>query len=468
MGEFRWRDPGKSRFLNTPELSFKFPPAEPDASQPVSTAARRHPCPNLEIEVRRVYANGSYVIIDAYLNLLLYKIGRHLVIYNIITRCIERYKVKMPRTSRHLAPTILPEDIVFILGAPRSGTTWLAAIFDSHKDILYRHEPDIAVRRRSIPYPCARTAIARFRGDARNYLLQLAGLCLRNTVRRPLLFRKGYRSTADTAIRLGRYGLLWLIAQSWRAADALEIADRIGRDTKPRLLIKSVSACGRAGLYAAALPEARFILIVRNPFGQVASMLRGTTLGHVDGYRATDRLWAWPEAGPYGLGRQHFETMPLVERLAWHWALNLEKALDDLAGEPNVRTVCYETLCARPQIVAERLFAFAGLAMGRQTLGFLRRSANARFGGSYFSVFKNAARSANRWRTDLSAAEQAAIRSIVERTRGYAAYGALLSADEPVPGSAANPPDHVVSRQRLGSGGEVDHADQHIGLVRVG
>src|ERR1700712_2005324 len=34
------------------------------------------------------------------------------------------------------------ERVILILGYPRSGTTWLAKIFDSHPDILYRHEPD--------------------------------------------------------------------------------------------------------------------------------------------------------------------------------------------------------------------------------------------------------------------------------------------------------------------------------------
>ena len=33
---------------------------------------------------------------------------------------------------------------ILILGAPRSGTTWLAKIIDSHPDVLYRHEPDAA------------------------------------------------------------------------------------------------------------------------------------------------------------------------------------------------------------------------------------------------------------------------------------------------------------------------------------
>ena len=34
---------------------------------------------------------------------------------------------------------------ILILGAPRSGTTWLAKIIDSHPDVLYRHEPDAAI-----------------------------------------------------------------------------------------------------------------------------------------------------------------------------------------------------------------------------------------------------------------------------------------------------------------------------------
>jgi hypothetical protein len=38
-----------------------------------------------------------------------------------------------------------------ILGAPRSGTTWLGKIFDSHPRVLYRHEPDSVYRTVAIP-----------------------------------------------------------------------------------------------------------------------------------------------------------------------------------------------------------------------------------------------------------------------------------------------------------------------------
>jgi Sulfotransferase family len=35
-----------------------------------------------------------------------------------------------------------PGGLILVLGAPRSGTTWLGKIFDSHPDVLYRHEPE--------------------------------------------------------------------------------------------------------------------------------------------------------------------------------------------------------------------------------------------------------------------------------------------------------------------------------------
>lgn len=46
------------------------------------------------------------------------------------------------------------ERIVLILGAPRSGTSWLAKMFDSHPDVLYRHEPDTVRRAEDLPWTC--------------------------------------------------------------------------------------------------------------------------------------------------------------------------------------------------------------------------------------------------------------------------------------------------------------------------
>ena len=318
-----------------------------------------------------------------------------------------------------------PEDILLILGAPRSGTTWLAAIFDSHQDILYRHEPDTVLRRNTIPGPCPRAVIPLFRAEARNYLLELATLSLPKTVGRPLLFRKSYRSPVASLARLGQFGLLRAVGRGWPGADTIPIADWLRRGSQPRILIKSISGCGRAGLYADALPEARVIFILRSPYGQVASMLRGTRLGRLDGMAATNGLWKWPEAVRCGLSRDDFDAMPLIERLAWHWALHSEKALDDLDGRANVRIVCYETLCAQPRRTADALFAFAGLTMGKQTRRFVARSSHGHRDAAYFAVHKNAAATASAWQAELTEAAQATITTIVAKTRAYGLYCAL-------------------------------------------
>ena len=39
-----------------------------------------------------------------------------------------------------------------LIGLPRSGTTWIAKIFDSHPDVLYYHEPDYIDRIPCVPY----------------------------------------------------------------------------------------------------------------------------------------------------------------------------------------------------------------------------------------------------------------------------------------------------------------------------
>src|SRR5260370_26976372 len=43
-------------------------------------------------------------------------------------------------------------DPIIILGAPRSGTSWVGKIFDSHPDVLYRHEPDSVLSEPGLPF----------------------------------------------------------------------------------------------------------------------------------------------------------------------------------------------------------------------------------------------------------------------------------------------------------------------------
>ena len=53
--------------------------------------------------------------------------------------------------TKKTQPTGFPEMIV-IFGSPRSGTTWLGKLFDSHPDVFYLHEPDSILVDREIPF----------------------------------------------------------------------------------------------------------------------------------------------------------------------------------------------------------------------------------------------------------------------------------------------------------------------------
>lgn len=65
---------------------------------------------------------------------------------------------------------------IFILGVPRSGTSWIGKMFDAHPDVLYRHEPDILVRNTELPFICDDDQVCAYRGEAAEWLNTLAAI----------------------------------------------------------------------------------------------------------------------------------------------------------------------------------------------------------------------------------------------------------------------------------------------------
>lgn len=185
------------------------------------------------------------------------------------------------------------------------------------------------------------------------------------------------------------------------------------RREQVRIVMKSVSGLGRAGMLADALPSARVILLMRDPRGQAASVLRGERLGMFDNPTCADEMLHFGQAARYGLTPARVAAMPLVERLAWNWVVQNEQAIQDLGDRPNVVVLRYEDLCRRPQACARELLAFARLPWHPQTEAFIDRSSAPGTVDRYYSVFKDAATALSRWRKDLSADDQRRIRDIV-------------------------------------------------------
>ncbi len=310
--------------------------------------------------------------------------------------------------------------LLFIFGAPRSGTSWLAKIFDSHPDVIYRHEPDSQVRHADIPYLCSADDNERLRGAAHTYLSDLLRVRTLKSAGSLPVFPKNYHDQARHYLRTGVIAAIRVaekLGARRLAAEKLQIPDMLRPGASPYVVMKSVSALGRARLFRDAMPASKIILIVRHPCGQVSSTLRGMATNKLSKYVPVAAMSVTPQAQRRGLTHDKLEGMEVVEALAWHWALLNEMAMDDLDGADGVRLLRYEDLCERPMEVARDLFAFAGIDMHAETERFLQQSISYEGKERYFQVFRNPLRSANKWREELSEDEIGRILEIVGQTR---------------------------------------------------
>ena len=97
--------------------------------------------------------------------------------------------------------------IIYIQGFPRSGTTWLANLLNSHTEIIYRHEPLARIGPR---FPDNLLFKITRQGDLNEQERNKAFNCLKQSdpdTDRPPFFRKSY-----SRIPLAFKTLLWTIS----------------------------------------------------------------------------------------------------------------------------------------------------------------------------------------------------------------------------------------------------------------
>lgn len=311
---------------------------------------------------------------------------------------------------------------IFIFGLPRSGTSWVGKILDSHPLVLYRHEPDTVIRDRDSPAYCPPEEIPAHRARITAYVARLCETRTLKTAMSLPVFDKAYhgplapRLRQILAVALRGAARIPLLGNRVRE---IPLPDFIEARRAPAIqpVLKSVSTLGRARLWLESVPGSRAILVIRHPCGQISSFRTGGRLGKFD--HDVERLaisWA-PSAAAYGLTPERVKTMPGIERQAWNWGVMNEMLLDGLCEREAVHIVPYEQLCLDPEGETRRMLAFCGLDWNDQTEAFVRTSTAHRGKSRYFSVFQDSHAAMNKWRAELSPEEQALILSIVRQTR---------------------------------------------------
>ncbi|HET7299057.1 MAG TPA: sulfotransferase [Oleiagrimonas sp.] len=299
---------------------------------------------------------------------------------------------------------------ILVFGMPRSGTTWVGKLFDSHPDTLYRHEPD-SVRRLNLPlYPDV-TSARHYRHELEQFVALLPRMRSPEVVGKQPLFAKSYQSHA--ALVAYRASVVAAKAAS-RVKRNFPCPYRPLADGNPRarLVWKSIESPGRLGACMEALPDARAIHLMRHPCGYVASQLRGVSTNRFSNPEAdASNPWILKMLLASSVGKAHELTlddarkMTPEERLAWRWVLTGEKILADVAHNRRVLTVRYEDICAEPFTMTRKMFEFVGLNWQTQTGAFVRASSETvqrATDTDYYSVFKPSQAAAERWRVELA------------------------------------------------------------------
>jgi hypothetical protein len=322
--------------------------------------------------------------------------------------------------------------LLLVFGLPRSGTTWLGKIFDSHPRVLYRHEPDNFPRLEALPRFPSPNSVNRYDACIQRFVSELVWRDEASVAAKTPLFRKRWESAARHRLVQGSAAVAKVADKCGARAPVLFVRGE-GIRPSPPVVWKSIESLGRFGMLLKALPNARAIHLVRHPCGQINSVLRGERAGAFDDNSPVSEFYELfrelidSDAGRRsGLDIKDFRAMRPVERLAWRWALTNEKALDESRGSSRARTVLYEDLCADPRGMARELFDFAGLEWNRQTEQFVQHSTHSN-GRAYYSVYKRPEQAVARWREELSERSSSAILGVLRRSAFAKMYG-----EEPV------------------------------------
>jgi len=330
-----------------------------------------------------------------------------------------------PATSTITEPPQSNAPLV-LLGMPRSGTTWIGKILDSSPRTLYRHEPDSYGRLNALPLAPRVSHWRKHAEDVSEFFAGASGVRDTKIAASAPVFSKDYQHALQTlwnaAATFGTKGLT-------RVMGEMQVPLWLPRSgqARYRLVVKSIESLARSGVIARALPHARLILLLRNPYGFIASMLRGKSQGLFadsgsigEDLKLLDLLVEADEAGHDVTMETLSEATP-AQRLAWQWVLSNDKALRDTDGRDNVTVIRYEDICADPMGATERLFAICDLPLTEQTRRFIRSST----GGHrerYYSVYKDPLKAANAWRAELPPELRESLRPILAQSRAAALY----------------------------------------------
>jgi hypothetical protein len=339
--------------------------------------------------------------------------------------------------------------LILLLGTPRSGTTWLASLLNSHRGVVYSHEP------------MSRLQIDRL--DELMNRMKQSGIFLKSErdevlrewcrahheIRRPPFFPKSFLHSPAWAQLLA-----WVLVRVTGHGEPIFrylFSPSLNRPFD--LLIKDIDWSKHTESLVRAT-DPIVINIVRHPCAVAASLLRGQRLGLMPGHDRS-RWLAEHEHLCMELGyyRDNVLRMQPCEFLGLEWLVQNVSYSNVVQAHQRSHLVVYEDLCREPLATTACVFDFLGWKMEPQTLRFIERSTQERKSRlldwlqakhTYFGVLKNPIKAAEGWKTELTDDQKAQVLSIAGTFPRFKEFwsGQEYHLWQGAPGALRAPADH--------------------------
>jgi Sulfotransferase family len=280
--------------------------------------------------------------------------------------------------------------LTFLLGCERSGSTWLGNILDAHEEVDFIMEPFAPYASLFPGFPHRNLYMRESSTAVEDLVRQGLGRVL--SKKYPLLYRPGrsvrwkvvdhYLMKASRTAHQRLRGAAHLEYLQWELLNLnhskVPVSMQARKTSRPRhFVLKDLRLNLKIRMLVKAVPEARFVIIVRNPAAQLTSIRRLIEKGHLHELAAALKsLSANPYLDHYpDRYRKWLGNGDLVDVLIAWWFLNYESLIADLrdSGVP-MMLIRHEELAARPNVWSEKILVFLGLSPSQSVKEYLQRS----------------------------------------------------------------------------------------------